>query len=51
LIRPFLVATTKGHESPVMGLAPCLAEDIEPMRKLAQNLDLGLEAAMEQIEL
>jgi hypothetical protein len=30
-----------------MGLAPCLAGDIEPMRKLAQDLDLGLEAALE----
>jgi hypothetical protein len=30
-----------------MGLAPYLAGDIEPMRKLTQDLDLGLEAALE----
>jgi hypothetical protein len=30
-----------------MGLAPCLAGDIEPMRKLAQDLYLGLEAGLE----
>jgi hypothetical protein len=30
-----------------MGLAQCLSGDIEPVRKLAQDLDLGLEAALE----
>jgi hypothetical protein len=34
-----------------MDLAPCLAQDIEPMRMLALDLDLGLEAALELIEL
>jgi hypothetical protein len=34
-----------------MGLAPCLAGEIDPMRKFAQDLDLGLEAALELIEL
>jgi hypothetical protein len=31
----------------MMGLAQCLAGDIEPMSKLAQDLDLGLEVALE----
>jgi hypothetical protein len=34
-----------------MGLAPCLAGDTELMRKPTQDLDLGLEAALELIEL
>jgi hypothetical protein len=34
-----------------MGLAPCLTGDIETMRKLARELDLGLEEALELIEL
>jgi hypothetical protein len=41
------VATTESQEKSVIGLASCLPGDIECIRKLAQHLDLGLEAALE----